>query len=74
MKPSEAQKQASKKWNTEKIDSLHVRMKKGMREVVQAHADSQNESVNAFVNRAIQETMERDQRRGEKTNLASSKE
>ncbi len=60
MPPSEAQKQASKKWNQEKVDSLHLRLKKGMREVIQKHAESQNESVNLFVTRAIQETMERD--------------
>ena len=60
MKASEAQKRASQKWNKEKVDSMTIRVKKGMREEIQAHADKQQESVNAFVNRAIQETMERD--------------
>ena len=63
MSISKAQKQASKKWNQEKIDSLHLRLKKGMREVIQQHAAKQNESVNVFVARAIQETMERDEQR-----------
>jgi predicted HicB family RNase H-like nuclease len=65
MKPSEAQKQASKKWNTEKVDALHIRLKKGMREVVQNHAAGQNESVNAFVTRAIEETIKRDNQSAE---------
>lgn len=60
MPASEAQKQASKKWNQEKVDSLHLRLKKGMRDIIQQHAAKQNESVNVFVARAIQETMERD--------------
>lgn len=66
MPASEAQKQASKKWNQEKIDSLHLRLKKGMREVIQRHAAKQNESVNVFVIRAIQETMEHDEQRQER--------
>lgn len=60
MPPSDAQRQATKKWNHEKVDALHVRLKKGLREVIQMHAAKQNESVNAFVNRAIAETMTRD--------------
>ena len=31
-----------------------------MKEAVKAHADTQGESLNAFINRAITETMERD--------------
>ena len=61
MKQTEAQKRASQRWS-EKIDRLTVRLKKGMGEVVQEHAEMNNESVNAFVNRAIVETMERDKR------------
>ena len=65
MPASEAQKQASKKWNQEKVDSLHLRLKKGMREKIQQHAAKQNESVNVFATRAILETIERDERRAE---------
>ena len=57
---TEAQKRAEKKWNSEKVDSLHVRVKKGMRESLQEHAEKRNETVNGFINRAILETMERD--------------
>lgn len=61
--PTEAEKQAIKKWNSEKVDALRIRVKKGMREEIQKHAASQDESLNAFVNRAILETMERDKAR-----------
>ena len=60
MKSTEAQKRASQKWNMEKVDRLTIRVKKGMRETLQEHAEGQKETVNAFVNRAILETMERD--------------
>ena len=35
-------------------------MPKGRKEAVQAHAEARGESVNGFINRAIAETMERD--------------
>lgn len=35
------------------------------RDTIQAHAQAQGESVNGFIKRAIQETMERDNRGGE---------
>ena len=60
MSQTEAQKRAERKWNSEKVDSLHIRIKKGMREVLQVHSQKQGESVNAFVTRAIMETIERD--------------
>lgn len=60
MPVSESKRRAIDKWNREKVDSLHLRVKKGLREVLQAHAEKQGESVNAFINRAIAETMERD--------------
>ena len=33
---------------------------KGQKDTVKAHAEAQGESLNAFINRAINETMERD--------------
>ena len=60
MPVSEAQRKASEKWDKDKVDSLHLRVKKGMREVIQTHAEQHGESVNGFINRAIVETMERD--------------
>lgn len=54
-----AQKKATAKY-LEKLDELKVRMPKGKKEIIQAHAEAVGASVNAFINRAIDETMERD--------------
>ncbi len=60
MPSSEAMKRAIKKYDQEKIDRIPLRVPKGKKEIIQAHAASREESVNAFLNRAIDETMERD--------------
>ena len=56
---TEAQKRAQKTY-MEKFAVARVRMDRGKYELVQAHAEAQGESVNGFINRAIDETMERD--------------
>jgi len=43
-----------------RYEDLRVRVLKGKKEILQAHAASGKESLNAFVNRAIAETLERD--------------
>ena len=45
-----------------KMDEIRIRMPKesGVKDAVQKHAESKGESVNAFILRAIEETMERD--------------
>lgn len=45
-------------------DRITMLVKKGQKEEIKAHAAAQGESVNAFIKRAIQETMERDQEKG----------
>ena len=54
-----AQKKAQQKY-MEKFSVARVRMDRERYERVQAHAEAQGESVNAFINRAISEAMERD--------------
>lgn len=56
---TEAQKRAQKAY-MEKFAVARVRMDREKYEAVQAHAEAHNESVNGFINRAIEETMERD--------------
>lgn len=56
---SEAQRRATNKY-LEKFDEMRVRVPTGQKDVVKAHAEAQGESLNAFINRAITETMERD--------------
>ena len=41
-------------------DDVRLQVKKGKKDVIKAHAAAQGESVNGFINRAIDETMERD--------------
>lgn len=60
MPASKAQQKAVTKYMKENYDVYQVRMPKGRKETIKAHAEARNESVNGFINRAIQETMERD--------------
>ena len=59
MAQTEAQLRASKKYH-EKLDNIQVRVPLGEKVVIANHAASQGESLNAFVRRAITETIERD--------------
>lgn len=60
MSSSEAMKRAIKKYDQEKVDRMIFRVPKGKRALIQNHAAKQGESVNAFLNRAVAETMDRD--------------
>ena len=60
MPASKAQQKAVSKYMKENYDVYQIRMKKGQKDTIKAHADNQGESINAFIGRAIQETMERD--------------
>lgn len=59
MAVTESQKNASKKYH-QKLDDIKVRVPKGEREIMSAHAAEQGESLNAFIRRAIAEAMQRD--------------
>ena len=41
-------------------DRINLIVPKGQKEVIQAHAQERGESVNGFITRAINETMERE--------------
>lgn len=47
-------------YNKAKYEDLRVRVPKGKKEIVSTHAAAHGESVNGFINRAIDDTMERD--------------
>ena len=48
-------------WIAEKLDRVNLTMPKGKKELIKAHAALKDGgSVNAFINRAIQETMDND--------------
>ncbi|MBO7310633.1 MAG: hypothetical protein J6U86_04500 [Clostridia bacterium] len=60
MPASKANQKAVAKYMKANYDDIKVRAPKGKRDLIQAHAKLQNESTNAFINRAIDETIERD--------------
>ena len=47
-------------WQKENVDRVNLTMPKGRKEELRAHADARGESLNGFINRAIEETVERD--------------
>lgn len=56
---TEAQARAHKKYIAQFVETK-IRMTPEHREKVREHAENRGESLNAFINRAIDETMERD--------------
>lgn len=51
---------AKNKYNAANYDSLRIITPKGDKDIIKAHAQQHGESINGFVNRAIRETMQRD--------------
>ena len=64
MAVSKAQQASVNKYVKNNYDRINVTMPKGKRDVLKAHAEAQGESVNGFINRAIDETMARDNAAG----------
>ena len=60
MAVTKAQQKAVSKYMKENYDVYQIRMSKGRKDIIKAHAESRGESVNGFINRAIEEAMERD--------------
>ncbi len=64
MTVSKAQQKATNKYIAKTYDRVNLTLPKGKKEIIQAHASTMGESVNSFINRAIEETMKRDTRGG----------
>lgn len=61
MSTTKAQQKAVNKYVRKNYERVLVTFKqKGKKAEIKSHADAQKESVNSFINRAIDETMERD--------------
>lgn len=56
------------RYNAKAYDEIKVRVPKGDKETIQAHAETHSESVNGFINRAITEQMKKDLEKGEMRN------
>ena len=59
---SEARRKANERYNAKAYDEIKVRVPKGLKAELQAHAEQRNESLNGFINRAIDAQLERDNR------------
>ena len=57
---TDARRKASAKYLKESVEDVRIRVPKGQKAVIKNHAEQQCESMNAFVIRAIDETMQRD--------------
>lgn len=62
MARTEAQLRASKKYQA-KLQRIYLWLAPEQKEAITAHAEKNGESVNTFVQRAIAETMERDNKK-----------
>lgn len=57
---SKAQQKAVSKYMKNNYDEIKIRVSKGRKDEIKAHAESKGESLNGFINRAIDETVQRD--------------
>ena len=64
MPASKAKIRANDKYNKKHYDSMLIRVPKGKKEKIVAHANEYDISLNKFLNRAVDETMERDKSNG----------
>ena len=52
-------------FSKENYDRVNLTVPKGHKSVLQAHAETQGESLNSFINRAANETMQRDTKKAD---------
>ena len=57
---SKATTKAKNKYNAKAYDRLNIVVPKGRKASIQTHAEAQGESLNGFVNRAIDSQIEQD--------------
>ena len=60
MAVSKKQQACVNRYIADKYDRINLKTPKGRKEEIRNHADNQGETVNSFINRAIDETMKRD--------------
>ena len=71
MPATKAQQKATAKYKKNNYDRMETLLPKGKKNDLQTHAAVMGESLNGFVNRAIDETVERDNLKGEGDNEAA---
>lgn len=60
MTVSKAKQKANRKWNENNLERIYLTVKKGQKSIIENAAKQNNQSVNAYINQAISEKMERD--------------
>lgn len=60
MPTTKAGQKAVNKYMRENYDRVNLTMPKGRKDEVKVHADTRGESLNAFINRAIDSQIQRD--------------
>ena len=55
--------QSIKKYEDKAYDKILLRMPKGFKDILKAHADAHGESINGFVKRAIRAQMDADEQK-----------
>ncbi len=60
MAVSKAQQKAQNKWIAKAYDRINLTVAKGKKDIIQAYAEAQGKSVNAYINLAIDEKMSRE--------------
>lgn len=56
------QTRAKNKYNAKAYDRIALQVKKGRKDIIKAHAENRGESLNGFINKAIDEKIERDKK------------
>lgn len=59
-KYTEARKEGNRRWDAANLDRISIALPKGSKDIIKAHTEKTGESINAFIGRAIDETMQRD--------------
>ena len=62
---SAAHQKATRKWNENNLERLYVTVKKGQKNIIKKYADMHNESINSYINRAIQNQILEDKEKTE---------
>ncbi len=59
---SDARKRANEKYNAKAYEQIQLRVKAGKKDIIQSHAEARGESVNKFINRAIDNQIQQDKK------------
>lgn len=62
-KVSKKQQACVNRYISKSYDRINLTLAKGKKDIIQKHVETTGESVNGFINRAIDETVERDNKK-----------